>query len=401
MFPLKVLEISKEQKERFNKYFVEEDGKFMFEGMWLRDQREKNKNQSGWESDEKTKRRRYVHFVDHYTVLTEGQKEYLAVADAYLCVSNTLPSNELEIYANKIYEALKKNGFVETEKGLYKRENLLIEFKYFDNHPKNKEGNVSFPEGYCSLDIFVYSEGNEFESHYDRMWEHSTKMFRIPDKRENPLYATDVKLIEKYLPAQVEMGCGPSIEVGIPPLHGMHETYKVQNHLTHKFYFADMDYLIFQIIENPLEMYKRFSRVPILCLTSEHSDAYLKFKKYYDKGLFVGTVYNNNFDRLVKRLGIPEFILRIYDKKRYLPKIDFDPKAKSLICFGSHADRRMVQKQAREKGLQIIFVDPEGFDTPNGFDSYPIEGPKDGDIIFKMPFSEFMDKFDEYFEKRN
>ena len=51
MFPLKVLEISKEQKERFNKYFVEEDGKFMFEGMWLRDQREKNKNQSGWESD--------------------------------------------------------------------------------------------------------------------------------------------------------------------------------------------------------------------------------------------------------------------------------------------------------------------------------------------------------------
>ena len=70
MFPLKVLEISKEQKERFNKYFVEEDGKFMFEGMWLRDQREKNKNQSGWESDEKTKRRRYVHFVDHYTVLT-------------------------------------------------------------------------------------------------------------------------------------------------------------------------------------------------------------------------------------------------------------------------------------------------------------------------------------------
>ena len=35
MFPLKVLEISKEQKERFNKYFVEEDGKFMFEGMWL------------------------------------------------------------------------------------------------------------------------------------------------------------------------------------------------------------------------------------------------------------------------------------------------------------------------------------------------------------------------------
>lgn len=117
MFPLKVLEISKEQKERFNKYFVEEDGKFLFEGMWLRDQREKNKNQSGWQSDEKTKRRRYVHFVDHYTVVTEGQKEYLAVADAYLCVSNTLPRNELEIYANKIYEALKKNGFVETEKG--------------------------------------------------------------------------------------------------------------------------------------------------------------------------------------------------------------------------------------------------------------------------------------------
>jgi len=399
MFPLKVLEITELQKEVFDKYFTEEDGTFLFEGMWLRDQREKNKNQSGW-VDESTRRRRYVHFVDHYGVVTEEGKNFLAIVSAYLCVCNTLPKEELDVYTAEILEILQRKGFEKVEENHYKKENFEVLLKFYDNHPKNGEGNVTFPDNYRSVDLFIFSSGNEFLNHYNRMWEHSTKMFRIPEQRENPEYLEDVEQIRKYIPAQVEMGCGPSIQAGIPPLHGMHETYKVQNHLTRKFYFSSADILIQQVLENPLEMYKKFATVPILCLTAEHTHAYKLFDKYYKKGLFVGTVYNNNFDRLVKRLGIPEFILRIYDKNKYLPKIDFDPRAKALICFGTHADRRQVQKQAREQGLQVIFVDPEGFDTENGFESYPLEGPRDEDIIFKMTFSDFMEKFDSAFEER-
>lgn len=111
----------------------------------------------------------------------------------------------------------------------------------------------------------------------------------------------------------------------------------------------------------------------------------------------MGTVFNNNFDRLVKRFNIPEKILRIYDKGTYLPKVEFDKNAKSLICIGTHADRRQVQRQARQEGKQIIFIDPEGFYGENGFEPYLIEGPKTGDIILKMTFEQAMEQFKKAF----
>ncbi|MBQ3494199.1 MAG: hypothetical protein IJA69_02160 [Clostridia bacterium] len=63
-----------------------------------------------------------------------------------------------------------------------------------------------------------------------------------------------------------------------------------------------------------------------------------------------------------------------------------------MIVMGGHADRRQVQKQAREKGLQIIYIDPEGFFTKDGFEKYPIEGPKDGDIIVNLTFEQAMEQ---------
>ena len=104
----------------------------------------------------------------------------------------------------------------------------------------------------------------------------------------------------------------------------------------------------------------------------------------YEKGLFVGTLLNNNFDHLASELGIPEKTLRVYHIENYFPQITFDPRAKSLICIGSHADRRFIQKQARAKGLKIIYIDPEGFETKNGFEKYLIEGATDDDIVLNL-----------------
>ncbi len=392
-----IQEIDNEKKLIFDKYFAEENGNFYFEGMWFRNQQEKNKKQSKWK-DESTVRRRYLHFFNTYRIKQVENKNFLALSDVYLVISNTLPKDEILLYKQSVLKALSENNYQKSENNVFFKDYFQVLIFEFDTHPKNIEGNVSFPKNYASIDIVFKSKDNtNWQEHYNRMWEHSTKLFRLPDKRENPHYETDMSKLKQFLPAQIEMGCGPSIEANIPPLYEMHETYRVQNHLTKEFYFANEDTLIQQIIENPQEMYKKFSKVPIACLYAEHTEAYKIFDKAYKQNLFVGEVYNNNFDRLVKRFDISETILRIFEKEKYLPKITFDKNVKSLICIGCHADRRQVQKQAREQGLKVVFVDPEGFDTPNGFVPYEIEGPKDDDIIYKMTFTEFMEKFEEEF----
>lgn len=380
-----ITKLNEKQAEIFDKYFLE-DGKFCFEGCWLRNQRPENAKKSGY-IDETTARRRYVHFYDTYVDEVRNGEHYLALADYYLYVTNTLPIEEIKAYENKIFGAMKNAGFQKVNDELYARENTEIIIKKYKNHPRNTE---KFPENYESLDIVIRSKGYDYDAIQDRMWKLSKKMYRMPDKRENPTYTKDVRDILEYLPAQVEMGCGPSIGANIPPLHEMHETYRVQNHISGHFYFAEEDTLLFDVISDEQKMRKKFAYVPIQCISAELTEGYKDFGELYKKGYFKGIVFNNNFDRIVKRMDIPEKILRIYDIEKYIADVDFRDDVKSLICMGCHADRRQVEKQARAKGLKIIFIDPEGYETKDGFDPYLIEGPKDDDIILNLTFEKAM-----------
>ncbi len=384
-----IQELNKSQAEILKKYFIASKDSFDFEGCWLRNQRPENAKKSGY-VDETTQRRRYVHFYDSYVCEEKDNKYYLALSKYYLYVTNTLPVEEINAYYKKIEEALEIGKFKQVESNIFEAQNgTQVQIFRYKNHPRNTE---AFPENYESLDIVVCSKGYDYSAIQDRMWALSKKMYRMPDKRGNPTYTTNVADIVKYLPAQVEMGCGPSINANIPPLHEMHETYKVQNHISGRFYFADQDDLLYNLISNEQEMRKKFAKVPLACISAELTDGYKKFGELYKKGYFRGTVFNNNFDRLVKRMDIPEKILRIYDINDYIADCDFDAGVKSLVCMGCHADRRQVQRQARKNGLKIIFIDPEGFYTKDGFEPYPIEGPQDDDIILKMTFEEAMNK---------
>ena len=293
-------------------------------------------------------------------------------------------------------KALKQSNFVQINDTTWEKEDLLIIINRYAVHPKNEMCNTTFPEGYDSVDIVAVTKGFDYMSHYHRMWEHSTKLYRMPNPRENPTYVTDLKEIKKYLPAQIEMGCGPSINAKIEPLYKMHEMYKVQRHETGKFYWGKDDNLMERLILDPQKTIEEFSSTPINCIKAKHTQGYKIFNELYKKGYFVGTVYNNNFDRLVKRFDIPEVILRTYQKDIYIQKIDFDKRAKSLICMGAHADRRQVEKQAREHGLKVIYIDPEGFYNKT-FEPYPIEGPKNEDIILKTTFEDAMEMFKKEF----
>lgn len=383
MFKRRMALLTKSQAEIFEKYFLE-NGEFYFEGCWFRNQRPENAKKSGY-IDESTQRRRYIHFYNTYT-LEKEEDNYLYLKNYYVYVTNTLPKPEIDEYMSKIYAVLEENNYTKRE-NVYQKEDMEVVINIYHNHPQNTS---KFPNDYISCDIVIHNKGYEYAEIQDRMWKLSKKTYRLPDKRENPTYITDAKEIIKYLPAQIEMGCGPSIAAGIPPLYDMHETYRVQNHITGKFYFSEQDTLIKDILSNPTQMFKKFSQTPLTCICAEHTEGYKIFNQLYKQGYFKGTVYNNNFDRLVKRFDIPEKILRMYDINTYLPKLEFDKDVKSLICMGCHADRRQVEKQAREKGLKLIFIDPEGFFTTDGFEEYPIEGPKDGDIIYKTTFEEAM-----------
>ena len=303
-------------------------------------------------------------------------------------VTNTLPNNEIKNYLNKILNKLDKHSFTKTG-NIYSKDNMEVIIERYKNHPRNVE---QFPENYSSVDIVIRSKDYDYTEIQNRMWRLTKKMFRIPETRQSPTYTNDVNDIIKYLPAQVEMGCGPSISANIPPLYDMHETYKVQNHITKKFYFSEDDDLFCSIIENPEQMYTKFSKVPYKCISAELTEGYKNFGELYKKGYFKGIVYNNNFDRLVKRMDIPENILRIYDLDSYIADCTFENDVKSLICMGCHADRRKVESQARADGLKVIFIDPEGFYENDGFVPYPIEGPKDGDIIWKTTFENAMNE---------
>jgi hypothetical protein len=115
-------------------------------------------------------------------------------------------------------------------------------------------------------------------------------------------------------------------------------------------------------------------------------------KKMHDAGYLVGPVITNNFDGLLRKVGLPELLVRRYEDTHIVPQIDFHPLARSLIVVGSHADRRRIQAAARKKGLHVVYIDPEGFTGVDSkqFTPYPLESPQDSDYLFRFPATDAM-----------
>ena len=113
-----ICEITPQQADILNKYFVGEDGYFNFEGCWLRNQRPENAKKSGY-IDETTQRRRYVHFYDSYVDEFFDGKHHLALAKYYLYVTNTMPTEDIDAYYEKILKALEIGKFEKVEENKY------------------------------------------------------------------------------------------------------------------------------------------------------------------------------------------------------------------------------------------------------------------------------------------
>lgn len=377
-FPYKICKLTNNEVNIFNKYFATK-GEFVFEGIWFRSQEEVNKNVSGY-IDNTTRNRRTIHYNHVFYV----KDNYLMVKSSYIYLSIRLNNNEYDKYLNDIINTLENNNYIKNN-NIYIKDNLNIMINKYDKHPYDE-----IIDNYKTVDIVVKSDNlNNTDKLFNQVWNLQVKGIRERDTRGNPKYINDFNELKEYFPMAVELGCGPSIEAGIMPLYKLHEIYKVQRHSDGKFYFGTSDTLIKQIIEKDNVKFDEFYEIIAECIKAKPTNFHYNLKKMYDKKLFTMNLFNNNFDRLCKRIGINENILRVYKIENYFPKVIFDKDVKALLCIGTHADRRFIQRQARNQGLKIIYVDPEGFNTDNEFFKYEIEGAKDEDYILKMTASEF------------
>lgn len=377
-FPYKICKLTNNEVNIFNKYFATK-GEFVFEGIWFRSQEEVNKNVSGY-IDNTTRNRRTIHYNHVFYV----KDNYLMVKSSYIYLSIRLNNNEYDKYLNDIINTLENNNYIKSN-NIYIKDNLNIMINKYDKHPYDE-----IIDNYKTVDIVVKSDNlNNTDKLFNQVWNLQVKGIRERDTRGNPKYINDFNELKEYFPMAVELGCGPSIEAGVMPLYKLHEIYKVQRHSDGKFYFGTSDTLIKQIIEKDNVKFDEFYEIIAECIKAKPTNFHYNLKKMYDKKLFTMNLFNNNFDRLCKRIGINENILRVYKIENYFPKVIFDKDVKALLCIGTHADRRFIQRQARNQGLKIIYVDPEGFNTDNEFFKYEIEGAKDEDYILKMTASEF------------
>lgn len=377
-FPYKICKLSNNEVNIFNKYFATK-GEFVFEGIWFRSQEEVNKNVSEY-IDNTTRNRRTIHYNHVFYV----KDNYLMVKSSYIYLSIRLNNNEYGKYLNDIINTLENNNYIKSN-NIYIKDNLNIMINKYDKHPYDE-----IIDNYKTVDIIVKSDNlNNTDKLFNQVWNLQVKGIRERDTRGNPKYINDFNELKEYFPMAVELGCGPSIEAGVMPLYKLHEIYKVQRHRDGKFYFGTSDTLIKQIIEKDNIKFDEFYEIIAECIKAKPTNFHYNLKKMYDKKLFTMNLFNNNFDRLCKRIGINENILRVYNIENYFPKVIFDKDVKALLCIGTHADRRFIQRQARNQGLKIIYVDPEGFNTDNEFFKYEIEGAKDEDYILKMTASEF------------
>ncbi|MFI6595021.1 hypothetical protein ACIBHX_02165 [Nonomuraea sp. NPDC050536] len=355
------------------------------EGIWRRTQDPANAQQSGWSEDHQG-RRRIVHYRYQYGLDYTFPVPRLVLSELYLFHSFTGPAAEIDVYLKDLHSWLAEGRWREKD-GYWSKGDLRFTISEYDDHPQDERAGRETPPGFRSVDVCFTSDGYEVSRAVRNLpWDVLAGGIRIKEARGEPTIALDLSELLDYLPFQVEMGCGTSIEAGIPPLHYLHEVYRVtarkDNALTQSHPFTmspQTDTLVQEMLLGAQDKAADLTRMFKASFLAEPTPAHHALRALHDAGHMVGPVITHNFDVLAARAGLSEVFVRRYDQK--IPPVPLLPEAKALLVVGLHADRREVQARAREKGMRIFYVDPEGLMENGHFKTYPIEGAREGDII--------------------
>ncbi|MCC3769380.1 hypothetical protein [Streptomyces sp. UNOC14_S4] len=360
------------------------------EGIWRRTQDPANAAQSGWTEDE-SGRRRVVHYRLHYGLDRTQPMERLVLEELYLYVSWLAPADEIADHRRDLDQWLTDGRWKPTgdEDGSWRRGDLHATLAEHTVHPQDERADQDTPEGFTSIDVTVYSEGYTLTRAARNLpWDVLAGGMRVKEQRGAPTYADDLSGLLDYLPFVVEAGCGTSIEAGIPPLHWLHEVYRVTaragNDLTQGYAFTlapASDILIKEILADTERKVDDMVLMFRTLLLAEPTGAHRALKVLHDAGHVVGPVATHNFDRLFARAGLEETFMRRYDQRT--PHMPFPGGAEALLVIGLHADRRKVQTRARELGLKIFYLDTEGVTEHGVHKPYLIEGAREGDVVVR------------------
>lgn len=405
-FPFPVMdELTATDVQRWNRFYenpiVRSRDPRYEEGLWRRTQSERNREQSGWD-DSNDARRRMMHYEYRYEMIgAEGSgRPRLAMADFYLWWHVCLPEEEIVSHLDRCYACLQVGGWkkaygMDEHEQIFTHGDLYVRLSRDDpkDNPYDRSEGRSFPRGYRILEVTFFSFGNSKSVAFlAKPWTILGTGIRERDVRGRPRLNPWSDLPD-FFPAQVELGCGPSIEAGIPPLDHLHQTYYVTDSGTGRFILDPYeDRLVADILNRPGEALVSLSETYRKCFIAQPTDFYRLLKELSDSGSVVGPVITNNFDGLAGRVGLSELYVRRYEEACIIPDMKFHPKAKSLIVVGSHADRRRIRCAARRQGLRVVYVDPEGYLTDSGFAGYPLESIRDDDVLFRVTAEEFSKK---------
>lgn len=270
-------------------------------------------------------------------------------------------------------------------------EELTLEITEYSVHPEDQKAGRRLPSDYRTVEFRLTTTDMSLDERViDSPWRILSSGIRKQGTRvKKPTIINDAKQLKKYMPLQIELAGGASIDLGIPPLNHLHTTYNVTNPDDGSFVFND-DPFLSDLIANPTAFYQKAGTAYKTCILAEPNEFYRLLKQLYATGQAVGDVITNNFDGMPSLVGLSEKYIRRYDEPKHYPVINFNDRAKALLVIGNHADRREVQKQARGKGLKVIYVDPEMYvDYYGNPVPYPLENVQEGDWLLHKTAVEF------------
>ncbi|MEO5949094.1 MAG: hypothetical protein ABIP74_01700, partial [Candidatus Saccharimonas sp.] len=321
----------------------------------------------------------------------------IAISKPYLWENTALPADELRDFRNKTLDAMHDGGWniTKTKDGSVSasRGDLKANMRYMAREEAEYLLKHSIRDDYKVLDWELYGPDMHLtDDERVRPWHILEGGIRKPLERGSPSLTDDPDDLKKYIPFQLELGCGPSIEAGVPPLAHLHKTYAISNPKTHHFLIGEEDDLPVRLFGDTENFYRDASLLYATAMKSEPNTLfYQSVKDLFHEGKILDPVFTNNYDGLISDIGMTEYYMRRFEDAHVFPDVTFNPDAKALVVVGSHADRRKLQEQARASGLQVIYVDPESYlDEETGTNyPYPIEAPQDDDMIYRMTAERF------------
>ena len=278
-FPFVVIpELTDRQVERYHRHINSDASGWhrkWTESIWRRHQHRSIARLSGWTSDG-DRQRRLIHFYDEYDV----QDRSFILENAYLWVNWTLPEGPIEAYRTSIADGLLRGGWTRSasskrdgiEGEEWRRDSLIARLEYCRVHREDHKRGAAPPPQYRNLDLTVITDGYRLPRGWaERPWRvfYDVGLRRVLPRGQPQVIEPEE--IADYLPAQLELGCGPSIEAGIPHLSNLHRIYGV-SHSDYRFVYRAEHDAVIELLASPETKYREMTDMYRACMIAGETD---------------------------------------------------------------------------------------------------------------------------------